>query len=133
MNKLKSSKRDLYYTNRHEWIDFQGSIAYIGACPIKLKNIPGVEELQIEDNAGFARQGEIIARIQCNGITVPMYMPVEGKIISINEVMLSGNHQMLLEQPQNNGWLALIAPSKPYDRSGLMQAEQYMAFVKQKR
>lgn len=25
----KSTAKDLYYTKEHEWIDFQGSVAYI--------------------------------------------------------------------------------------------------------
>jgi glycine cleavage system H protein len=131
MKKLKSFKRDLYYTNGHEWIDFQGSVAYIGAAVFKLKKIPAVEQLQFAENEGFARQGEILVRIECDGSSIPVFMPVDGKIISINEILLEGNHQLLIEHPENKGWLALIVPSKPYERKGLMQPEQYKQFVKQ--
>jgi glycine cleavage system H protein len=131
MNKLKSFKRDLYYTNRHEWIDFQGSVAYVGAAVLKLKKIPAVLQLQFAGNEGFAREGEVLLHIECDGSTIPVFMPVDGKIISINEILLEGNHQLLMEHPENKGWLALIVPSKPYERKGLMQPEQYKQFVKQ--
>jgi glycine cleavage system H protein len=131
MNKLKSFKRDLYYTSRHDWIDFQGSVAYIGATMLKLLKIPSVQQFELADNEGYARQGEVIARIECDGSTIPVHMPVDGKIISVNEILLEGNHQLLIDHPENKGWVALIAPSKPYERAGLMQPEQYRQFVKQ--
>lgn len=131
MNKLKSFKRDLYYTNRHDWIDFQGSVAYIGAALLKILQVPGGFKIQYADNQGFARQGAIIARLECDGSTIPVHMPVDGKIIGINDLLLEGNHQLLIEQPENKGWLALIVPSKPYERTGLLQPEQYRQFVKQ--
>jgi glycine cleavage system H protein len=131
MSKSRTSKRDLYYTNRHDWIDFQGSVAYIGACLLKLNKLPEVRELQFTGNSGFAKAGEVVMRIECADSSIPIHMPVDGKIISINEVLLEGNHQLLIDQPENNGWVALIVPSKPYERIGLMQPEQYKQFVKQ--
>lgn len=131
MSKSRTSKRDLYYTNRHDWIDFQGSVAYIGACLLKLNRLPEVRELQFTGNTGFAKAGEVVMRIECADSSIPIHMPVDGKIISINEVLLEGNHQLLIDQPENNGWVALIVPSKPYERIGLMQPEQYKQFVKQ--
>lgn len=131
MNKLSKSKRDLYYTNRHDWIDFQGSVAYIGATMLKVIQASQIFKLEYVDNKGFARQGEVVARLECDGSTIPVHMPVDGKIISLNDMLLEGNAQLLIDQPENKGWLALIAPTKPYDRVGLLQPEQYRQFVKQ--
>jgi glycine cleavage system H protein len=131
MNKLKSSKRDLYYTNCHDWIDFQGSVAYIGAAMLKVIQASQIFKLEFVDNKGFARRGEVVARLECDGSTIPVHMPVDGKIISLNDLLLEGDPRLLIDQPENKGWLALIAPSKPYERAGLLQPEQYRQFVKQ--
>jgi len=51
MNTDKAAKRDLYYTNDHEWIDFQGTIAYTGICLFKLlgfKEIPLVLKSKVK-------------------------------------------------------------------------------------
>lgn len=130
MSKLKKTKRDLYYTTSHDWIDFQGSVAYIGVGLLKLKEISQVQQLLFEEKPGFSKQDEVIARLECGNGTVPIHMPVDGKIISINEVLLGGDYQLLIDQPENNGWLALIVPSKPYERAGLMQPEQYKQFAR---
>jgi len=130
MSAPKTSKRDLYFTSSHDWIDFQGSVAYIGVCAGKLKQVEAVHELLVKENAGFTARGAIVAEIRYDEKTIPVHMPVDGKIISINEVLLAGNHQLLLEQPENNGWVALIVPSQPYERSGLMPPEQYRQFIR---
>jgi glycine cleavage system H protein len=130
MNKLNKSKRDLYYTNRHDWIDFQGSVAYVGAAMLKVILASKEFKLEYVDNQGFARQGEVFARLESDGSTILVHMPVDGKIISIND-MLESNAQLVIDQPENKGWLALIAPTKPYERAGLLQPEQYRQFVKQ--
>jgi len=51
MNTDKAAKKDLYYTNDHEWIDFQGTIAYTGICLFKLlgfKEIPLVLKSKVK-------------------------------------------------------------------------------------
>jgi glycine cleavage system H protein len=131
MSAPKTSRRDLYFTSSHDWIDFQGSVAYIGVCAGKLKQVEAVHQLLVKENSGVAAQGEIVAEIRYDEKTIPVRMPVDGKIISINEVLLAGNFQPLLDQPENNGWVALIVPSRPYERSGLMPPEQYKQFIRQ--
>jgi glycine cleavage system H protein len=125
MNTGKNAKRELYYTNDHEWIDFQGSVAYVGVCGFKLKGIQQIDQLIFAANEGFKEQGEVIATIQYDDYQVPVHMPVNGKVISINDALLSGDRKLLLQQPENNGWVALIVPDQLQERTGLVLPEQY--------
>lgn len=128
----KTQKRDLYYTNDHEWIDFQGSVAYIGVCGFKLKGIQHVEELSFPDAEGLKKKGTIIATVQYDDYQIAVHMPVDGKVISLNDALVTGNRELLLQQPENNGWIALIVPDKPYERQGLMLQDQYKHYIKRK-
>lgn len=132
MNTGKNAKRELYYTNDHEWIDFQGSVAYVGVCRFKLKGIREVEQIVFAANEGMKERGERIVAIQYDDYEVEVRMPVNGKVISINEALLSGDRKILLEQPEYNGWVALIAPEKIQERTGLMTQEQYLFMIPQK-
>src|SRR5216683_2762221 len=125
MGKSKAPKRDLYYTNDYEWIDFQGSVAYIGVCELKLKDIKLVHRIVFAEDAGLKKQGETIASIQYGDHEISIHMPVDGKVISINDTLLSDEGQQLLSDSENNGWFALIVPSQPYERKGLMNPDQY--------
>jgi len=118
MSKSKTVRRALYYTLDHEWIDFQGAVAYY--------------KIVFAETPGFKKQGDTMATIQNASYQIPVHMPVDGKIIGINEALLSENQNLLAEEPENNGWVALIVPSQPYERKGLIQPEQYKLLMKRK-
>jgi len=119
------AKRDLYYTNDYEWIDFQGSVAYIGICPFKLKGIKQIEKIEFSEEDNSRKCGEVVASILYDDYKIDVHMPVNGKIISINDAILSGNKNIVLREPENSGYIALIVPSSPYDRDGLIISEKY--------
>jgi len=120
----QQATKDLYYTKDHEWVDFQGTIAYTGICAFKLTGFKDVQQIVFSQGTGFKRQGELIASIRYNDYTIDAHMPVDGHIMRVNTELLS-NHRLLLQHPERNGWIALIRPALPYERKGLMLPEQY--------
>jgi len=54
-------------------------------------------------------------------------MPVNGKIVKLNEALLTGDRNILVQYPENSGWVAMIIPSQPYDRTGLVLPGEYQA------
>lgn len=118
-------ERDLYYTTDHEWIDFQGSVAYVGLCSFKLKGIKQIQEVVVTDAKDLLKSGDVIASILYEDYKIDVHMPVDGRVVQINDVILGGNHEMVLQQPENNGWIALVVPASPYDRKDLLISEQY--------
>ena len=95
------AKRDLYYTNDYEWIDFQGSVAYIGICAFKLKGIKQIEKIEFSEENNLRKCGEVVASILYDGYKIDVHMPVNGKIISINGAIRSGNENIVLQEPEN--------------------------------
>lgn len=123
--KPEAVERDLYYTTDHEWIDFQGSVAYVGLCSFKLKGIKQIQEVVVTDAKDLLKSGDVIASILYEDYKIDVHMPVDGRVVQINDVILGGNHEMVLQQPENNGWIALVVPASPYDRKDLLISEQY--------
>ena len=130
MKTLQATRADLYYTPEHEWINFQGSVAYVGICPFKLKGIQKIERLEFEEDNWLKKKGEVIATLYYDDYQIPVCMPVDGKIINLNDVLLMGEHDVVLQSPDNLGWLALIAPAQPYERKGLLYSEQYKKLLR---
>lgn len=116
--------KDLYFTRDHEWIEFRGTVAYAGICEFKLKGINDVHKIKFTETSGFKEQGEVIATIYYDDYEIPFQMPVHGRVININELLLSNNN-LLLEQPESNGWIAFIIPTQPYERKNLLLPQQY--------
>ena len=118
-------KRNLYYTQDHEWIDFQGSVAYVGVCRFKLSGIKEVHNIKLNEFSNMLNPGEVICNIQFDDYQIQVHMPVEGKIISFNDLLLTEERNVLLQQPENNGWIALVAPCRLNDKTGLLSLDEY--------
>lgn len=132
MKTFSASKKDLYYTKDHEWINFQESIAYIGVCSFKLKGIKQVEKIIFTEEIGFKKQGDRVAVIHYDDYRIPVGMPVDGKIINLNQWLVNGQLQVLLQDTENTSWIALIVPNQPYERKNLLPHAQYNSLLKRK-
>ena len=132
MNMEKSTNKDLYYTYDHEWIDFQGTVAYIGVCSFKLSGFKTIHQINFTDHSGFKKMGDLIATVKYNDYQIEAHMPVDGKVVQINDTLLSGDQDVLLQHPENIGWIALIVPVQPYERKDLLLPKQYQMNGKSK-
>ena len=132
MNMEKSTNKDLYYTKDHEWIDFQGTVAYIGVCSFKLTGFKEIHQISFKESSGFRKKGEVIATVKYNDYQIEAHMPVDGKLVQVNDTLLSGDQNVLLQNPENRGWIALIVPSQPYERKDLLLPKQYQMNGKSK-
>lgn len=132
MNIEKSAKKDLYYTKDHEWIDFQGSVAYTGVCRFKLTGFKQIQEISFNEPSGFKKHGEVIATVKYNDYQIEAHMPVDGKVVQVNDKLISGNPNILLDCAESSGWIAMIIPSQPYERKDLLLPKQYQMNGKSK-
>lgn len=124
-------KKDLYYTKEHEWIDFQGAIAYLGVSNFKLTGFKAVEELSFSDPSGFKKKGELIATIKYHDYLIEVKMPVDGKIMETNP-LFDKDPTYLIKHAETSGWIALIALSQPFEREGLIVPKLYQMNGKDK-
>lgn len=132
MNTQQSSKKDQYYTKDHEWIDFQGTVAYIGICKFKLTGFKQIQEIRFNEPSGFKKQGEVIASVKYNDYLIEAHMPVDGKVMQVNEKLITGNPNILLDCAESSAWIALIVPSLPHERKDLLLPKQYQMNGKSK-
>ena len=110
MKTRKLTNKDLYYTLDHEWIDFQGSVAYIGVCQFKLLGFKKAIQITFKEDSGFKKKSDVIATIKYNDYQIEVHMPVDGKIVEFNKNLLAGNPDTLLLQSESTGWIAKIVP-----------------------
>lgn len=132
MNIHPSARKDLYYTKDHEWIDFQGTVAYIGICKFKLTGFKQIQEIRFNESLGFKKQDEVIASVKYKDYLIEAHMPVDGKVLHVNEKLVSGNLNILLDCAESSAWIAIIVPSLPHERKNLLLPKQYQMNSKSK-
>lgn len=131
MNTQESSSKDLYYTNDHEWVDFQGTIAYTGVCSFKLIGFKAIQQVLFNEPMGFKKRGDLIATIKYNDYIIEAHMPVDGKVLEMNTHLINGDDNVLLKYAES-AWIAKIAPSLPHERKDLLLPKQYQMNGKSK-
>lgn len=115
----------LYYTCDHEWVNFHGSLAYVGVCAFKLTGIKRIQRVVFESSKGPQKKGDLLATFFSEEYKIPVHMPVDGEVLGYNEDLLGDRRDIVLQQPEKNGWVAFIFPSARHERNGLLLPEQY--------
>ncbi len=97
----------------------------MGICGFKLTGFREIHSITFHRPSGFVKQGEVVAAIMYNDYRIEAHMPVDGKIVQLNEALLTGDKNILVERPESIGWIAMIIPSQPYERKGLLLPKNY--------
>ena len=125
MKPTNSVKRDLYLTTGNEWIEFQNNEAFIGITNFRLKGVKQIKKIEFVRVYGFKKRGSVLANIQFDTTRIEVRMPVDGNIISINDANLLINKNLLLKEPETDGWLVKILTSQPCQKKGLIPYDKY--------
>src|ERR1700710_843227 len=110
----------MFYTPDHEWIDFQGSIAYIGISNFKLLGFEEIHEVKFNEPSQVKKKRDIIAWIRYYDYRIAVQMPIDGSIFQINELFLLKNMDRISEHLAKSGWIISIIPANPSDRNELI-------------
>src|SRR5258708_20968686 len=124
-----AQKSDLHYTTKHVWIDFHTIEAFVGISNFRLAGVKQIKKIDLVRVYGFKKRGDVLANIQFDRRRVQVQMPVDGNIICINDTNLLINQNLLLSNPETQGWLLKILISQPCHRKGLIPFELYISFI----
>jgi glycine cleavage system H protein len=130
MKSNPSPKDDIFYTRGHEWIQFQQIVACTGVCAVKLTGFKEVHEIIFHQLSGDKKKGDTIAVIRYNDNEVQVRMPVDGKILQINDALVTGGLKLLLKYPETKGWIAEIIPAIPAQKNKLLTSLEYHLALK---
>ena len=122
----------MFYTKDHDWIDFQGPVAYIGISNFKLIGFREIQQVIFTEPTGFKKKGDLVATIKYNDYRVEAHMPVDGNVLELNTNLIYGDGKLLLKHAESTGWIALIKPAKPEERKDLLLPRQYLMNSKSK-
>jgi len=121
--------KDLYYTKDHEWIKVEGNEGYIGLTDYaqdQLGDIVYVELPEIDDE--FEKE-EAFSAVESVKAASDVYMPVDGKILEVNETLLD-EPGLLNEDPYEN-WIVKIEILDKSQLDELMSSEEYEKYLEE--
>ena len=119
---------NLLYTSEHEWIKIDGEIATIGITDFAQSELGDIIFLEFPALNSVFNKGEIFGTIEAVKTVSDLYMPIDGEICEINDI-LNDNPEKVNEDPYKDGWMVKIKIDKNVDLDGLLNAEKYNQLI----
>ena len=119
---------NLLYTSEHEWIKIDGKIATIGITDFAQSELGDIIFLEFPALNSVFNKGEIFGTIEAVKTVSDLYMPIDGEICEINDI-LNDNPEKVNEDPYESGWMVKIKIDKNVDLDGLLNAEKYNQLI----
>ncbi|MFW6343260.1 MAG: glycine cleavage system protein GcvH [Sediminispirochaetaceae bacterium] len=121
--------KDLYYTENHEWVRVDENHAYIGITAHAQTELGEIVYVEMPEPDKEIESGEEVLTIESLKAASPVYAPVSGSIVEINEE-LEDAPDLLNEDPYENH-IFVVEMNNPEEVEHLLSVGEYEDFLKE--
>jgi glycine cleavage system H protein len=114
----------LRFAPTHEWVLLEGDVATVGISKFAVDQLTDLIMIELPAVGTKVTAGKSFGEIESVKAVSDLYAPLGGEVIEVNK-QVSGNVQLLAEDPYDKGWLVKIKVAQPLDISGLMDLNTY--------
>jgi glycine cleavage system H protein len=119
---------DLRYTQEHEWVRVDGTIARVGITDYAQDALGDVVYVDLPEIGAAVAAMASCCEVESTKSVSEIFSPVAGTIAEINSD-LSDAPQMINEDPYGKGWIFAVEITDAAEVDGLMNAAAYQAFL----
>jgi glycine cleavage system H protein len=118
---------NLKYTEGHEWVRTDGNIAYIGISDHAQHELGDIVYVELPEIDTEIDKEEEATNIESVKAAAPVYSPVSGKIVEVNEDLEDNSE--LINSDAYNAFIFAVEMSNLSDLDDLMDADAYKEFL----
>lgn len=96
-----------YYTETHEWVTVEDSVATIGITDFAQAQLGDVVFLELPRVGKLLEAGDSFGVVESVKAASDLYSPVAGTVLEVNE-SLNTSPQQVNEDPYGTGWLIRV-------------------------
>ncbi len=120
--------KNLLYTSEHEWVKIEGNTATIGITDFAQGELGDIIFLEFPDLDAVFNVGDIFGTIEAVKTVSDLYMPLEGKIVEVNNI-LNDNPEKVNEDPYGKGWMVKIIIDENAAKNQLLDSKKYNQLI----
>lgn len=120
--------QDLRYTKEHEWARIDGKLATVGITRFAVEQLGDITMVELPNEGDAITKDQVFGTVESVKAVSDLFAPFTGTVVKINSP-LNDTPEYVNEDPYDEGWMLQIEMVKPEELEGLMNAEQYTAFV----
>ena len=119
---------NLKYTKDHEWVRTEGTIAVVGITDFAQGELGDIVFVEIETKDETLEKESIFGTVEAVKTVSDLFMPVSGKIVSVNDE-LSSKPELLNTDPYGNGWMIKIEMKDSTELNSLLSDAEYRRII----
>ena len=120
--------KNLLYTSEHEWVKIEGNTATIVITDFAQGELGDIIFLEFPDLDAVFNVGDIFGTIEAVKTVSDLYMPLEGKIVEVNNI-LNDNPEKVNEDPYGKGWMVKIIIDENTIKNQLLDSKKYNQLI----
>ena len=120
---------DIKYTNEHEWVKIDNDTAIIGVTDFAQSELGDIVFVEFPNIGDSFSQNDVFGTIEAVKTLADLYLPLSGKIISINNE-IENTPELINEDPYNNGWLVKVKFNNLSEYDNLLSNTDYEKLIK---
>ena len=115
----------LYYSESHEWVKVEGSVAVIGITDFAQHAMGDLSYVDMPEVDDELEAGEEFGAVESVKAASDLFCPVSGTVVEINEALEDAPE--LLNEDAFANWIMKVEMSDPSELETLMDAAAYEA------
>ena len=119
---------ELRYTNDHEWVRVEGSLAKVGITDFAQDALGDVVYVDLPDVGASVTANQPLGEVESTKSVSDIVSPIGGTVVERNP-LIEDRPELVNEQPYGDGWLVVIDPAGADPLADLLDAEAYRSFV----
>ena len=123
-------KENLSYTNAHEWIKIEGTIASVGITDFAQSELGDIVFIEVETIGEILNKNEVFGTVEAVKTVSDLFIPVSGKDLEFNNA-LEDNPELVNDSPYGDGWIVKIEIKNTDEISDLLDSEAYKSLIGQ--
>ncbi len=120
-----SIPKELFYSETHEWVRFEGEEAYVGITEYAANELGDLVYVNLAEEGAEVTKGEAFTDVESVKAVSDVNSPVSGVIAAVNEEL--GDAPEKVNEAPYDAWFVRVKDIT--DKEGLMTADEYEAFL----
>jgi glycine cleavage system H protein len=121
--------KDLRYTEEHEWVRIDGSVATIGITEYAQDQLGDIVFLELPNPGAEFKPGDTLGTVESVKAVSDIYSPLSGKIVEANQALTGAPEQV--NQDPYGSWMVKMTIGDPGELDELLDAAAYAKFVEE--
>jgi len=121
---------NLIYSNDHEWVSVDGSIAKIGITDYAQGELGDIVFIDIDSDLSDITKGEPFGTIEAVKTVSDLFGPFSGRVTELNTTILD-SPELINTDPYGEGWMLKVEIADPSEIDDLLDSAAYKEILGQ--